>query len=129
MLSAAVAVALVLVSLLVDLDTGDRVASVVGALAGAGGVALAVYGLTRPAQASSPVAGARSVQAGHDIGRAVTGDNNRFQGPAPEVPAPGTAPSPVPGPAVPGERGVATAGGIGEAVTGDGNEETRGRAR
>ncbi|MFG2875530.1 hypothetical protein ACGFYU_11075 [Streptomyces sp. NPDC048337] len=117
LLSAAVAVALVLVSVLVDLDTGNRVASVVGAVAGVGGVALAVHGLTRPA----PAAGDRSVQAGQGIGRAVTGDNNRLHGPAPAVPAP--APSPAPAPPVPGERGVAAAGGIGEAVTGDGNEQ------
>ncbi|MFF9342872.1 hypothetical protein ACF1CG_24380 [Streptomyces sp. NPDC014773] len=128
MLSASVAVALVLVSLLVDLDTGDRVASVVGAVTGVGGVALAVYGLNRPAQAGPaaagpPAAGARSVQSGRGIGRAVTGDNNRFRGPAPEAPSPGTSSDPVSGAPVPGERGVAAVGGIGEAVTGDGNAQ------
>ncbi|WP_330329151.1 hypothetical protein OHS33_04985 [Streptomyces sp. NBC_00536] len=63
------------------------------------------------------------MQSGQGIGRAVTGDNNRFSGPAPRVPAVGTPSAPVAGTPVPGERGVAAAGGIGEAVTGDGNEQ------
>ncbi|MEU9319522.1 hypothetical protein [Streptomyces sp. NPDC048295] len=123
-LSAVVVVALVLVSLLVDLDTGDRVASVVGAVTGVGGVALAMYGLkSGPTAAGPPASGTRSVQSGQGIGRAVTGDNNRFHRPAPEAPAPGTSSAPVSDVPVPGERGVAAAGGIGEAVTGNGNEQ------
>ncbi|MFI5979487.1 hypothetical protein ACIBEA_01280 [Streptomyces sp. NPDC051555] len=124
-MSAAVAVGLVIVALVVDLDTGDRVASVVGAVAGVGGVALAAHGLSRPARTGPAAAGSRSVQSGQGIGRAVTGDANHFRGPAPAVPAPASLPpvAPPAGPPVPGERGVAAAGGIGEAVTGDGNEQ------
>ncbi|MCC0100662.1 hypothetical protein K7B10_39110 [Streptomyces flavotricini] len=116
-------VGLLLVVALVDLESGDRIASVVGAAVGVLGLAVSVFALTRPA--SDPaVAGSRSVQAGGNIGRAVTGDNVRVTDPAPHV-ASGPAGQ---GPgandtAVPGERGVSAGGSIGEAITGDGTRQ------
>ncbi|QCB22281.1 hypothetical protein E5N77_10970 [Streptomyces sp. SS52] len=107
------------VAIMADLDTADRVASLTGAVLAAAGLALAVYTLfTNPN--SMLTTGARSVQAGSSIGRAVTGDNNRLRGSAPEV---GIIGGPTAG-ALPtaGERGVSAGGGIGEAVTGDGNQ-------
>ncbi|MGW6898853.1 hypothetical protein ACWGF2_19935 [Streptomyces sp. NPDC054919] len=117
--------ALVLVAVLVDLDTGDRLASLVGAVVSAVTLAISVYTLNQPA-AAAPVAGPRSVQAGGGIGRAVTGDNNQLSGSAPHIAsATGSPGSPQAGDglAVPGERGVASQGNVGEAVTGDGNQQ------
>ncbi|GHI14098.1 MULTISPECIES: hypothetical protein [Streptomyces] len=123
--SAAVVVGLILVAVLVDLDTADRVASIIGAVGGTVMLGLAVYTLNRPTDVA--VAGARSVQAGGGIGRAVTGDNNRQQGAPPQLQIPAAGPSPsvtTTAPGVPGERGVAAGGSIGEAITGDGNQQT-----
>ncbi|MFD7301130.1 hypothetical protein ACFV83_09420 [Streptomyces pharetrae] len=104
-----------------DLDTADRVASLTGSALAAAGLALSVYTLLT-SHGSRPVTGARSVQAGSSVGRAVTGDNNRLQGVAPDAGAMnggtiGDMPTV-------GERGVSAGGGIGEAVTGDGNQLT-----
>ncbi|MCX5078672.1 hypothetical protein OHA84_36760 [Streptomyces sp. NBC_00513] len=123
--SAAAVVGLILAVVLVDLDTADRVASIIGAMIAAISLAVSMYTLNRPTGVA--VAGARSVQAGGSIRRAVTGDNNRQQGPPAEPQPPAAGPSPsatttVPG--VPGERGVAAGGSIGEAITGDGNQQT-----
>ncbi|WP_432089149.1 hypothetical protein [Streptomyces sp. bgisy095] len=124
-LCAMVMLGLVAVAVFVDLDTGDRVASIVGAAAGLAGLALALRQGTAPAPvppAAPPVSGARSVRAGGSIGRAVTGDGHTLTRPSPTIP-PGSAPAPssasgtVPG--VPGERGVEAGGSIGEAITGD----------
>ncbi|WP_369780063.1 hypothetical protein [Streptomyces sp. R33] len=121
---AVVVVGLVLVVGLADLETADKVASVVGAGVGVIGLAVSVFVLTR-GEGTPPVAGARSVQARGGIGRAVTGDNNQLTTPAPGPQPPAAAGGAVGaggGLAVPGERGVAADGSIGEAVTGDGNQ-------
>ncbi|MFJ6250668.1 MULTISPECIES: hypothetical protein [unclassified Streptomyces] len=116
---------LIAVAVFVDLDTGDRVASIIGAAAGLAGLTLALRQGTTPAPSSPtapPVSGPRSVRAGDSIGRAVTGDGHTLTHPSPAIP-PGSAPAPggaggaVPG--VPGERGVEAGGSIGEAITGD----------
>lgn len=123
-MSAVVVVGLILVVVLVDLDTADRVGSIIGAAVSTIMLSMAVYTLNRPTD--PPVAGARSVQAGGNIGRAVTGDNNRQQG-APsqtQPPVAGPSPSATTAPSMPGERGVAAGGSIGEATTGDGNQQT-----
>lgn len=117
-----VVVGLVLVVALADLETADKIASVVGASVGVIGLAVSVFALTR-GEDTPPVAGARSVQALGGIGRAVTGDNNHLTTPAPEPLPPAGAGGVAGGLAVPGERGVATDGSIGEAVTGDGNQQ------
>ncbi|MBB4162169.1 MULTISPECIES: hypothetical protein [Streptomyces] len=116
---------LVAVAVFVDLDTGDRVASIVGAAAGLAGLALALRqgtAPTPPPPAAPSVSGGRSVRAGGSIGRAVTGDGHTLIHPSPIIPpdsapAPGGASGTVPG--VPGERGVEAGGSIGEAITGD----------
>ncbi|MEV5124733.1 hypothetical protein AB0K49_18380 [Streptomyces decoyicus] len=122
--SAVVVVGLIVTAVLVDLDTADRVASVIGAVVGAISLAVAVYALNRPTGVA--VAGTRSVQASGSIGRAVTGDNNRQHGapsqPQPPAASPGTSATTT-APGVPGERGVAAGGSIGEAITGDGNQQ------
>ncbi|WP_254396142.1 hypothetical protein [Streptomyces sp. AC512_CC834] len=123
--SAAAVVGLILVVVLVDLDTADRVASIIGAVISATSLIGFVYTLSRPTGVA--VAGTRSVQAGDSIGRAVTGDNNRHQGIAaqPQPSATDSGPSTTTtAPGVPGERGVAAGGSIGEAITGDGNQQT-----
>ncbi|SOR76687.1 hypothetical protein SCNRRL3882_0170 [Streptomyces chartreusis NRRL 3882] len=123
LLCAGVCVAL-LVAALGDLGTADRVASVVGAVLSAVGLAVSLVQLFRAGgPGATAAAGARSVQAGGSIGRAVTGDRNRLSGNAPSPPGSGTAAaSSTSGP--PGERGVSAAGSIGEAVTGDDNTQS-----
>ncbi|MFJ7767449.1 hypothetical protein ACIQ1J_03175 [Streptomyces sp. NPDC097107] len=110
--------ALVLVAVLADLDTAGQAASVAGAVVGLLALVVSVIALFRN---GSPTAGARSVQSGGVIGRAVTGDRNRL-GPA-TPPVPPSAPASPSGNAVPSERGVSASGGIGQAVTGDENED------
>ncbi|MGW8486447.1 hypothetical protein [Streptomyces sp. NPDC055886] len=116
-LSAAGVITLVLIAVFADLDTADRLASVAGAILASLGLVIAVVQLAR-AGGAVPVTGARSVQSGSGIGRAITGDRNRIHGPAPAAPAPSTPSNTLP---APGERGVSAAGPVGEAVTGDGN--------
>ncbi|MFJ6687775.1 hypothetical protein [Streptomyces sp. NPDC091294] len=114
----AVSVALVLVAVLADLDTAGQAASVAGAVVGLLALVVSVIALFRT---GAPAAGARSVQSGGGVGRAVTGDRNRLGSATPSVPTSASA-SPS-GNAVPGERGVSASGGIGQAVTGDENED------
>ncbi|MFF3144801.1 hypothetical protein ACFVRU_24545 [Streptomyces sp. NPDC057927] len=106
-----------------DLDTADRVASLAGSVLAAAGLALSIYTLFSIPN-SVPVTGARSIQAGGNIGRAVTGDNNRLQVQAPEITAMGGAAPTVGDIPTAGGRGVSAGGGIGEAITGDGNQLT-----
>jgi hypothetical protein len=120
LLSGAVFVALVVVAIFANLDTADRLASIAGASLGALGLVITVLQLARSSD-DVPVTGARSVQAGGSIGRAVTGDRNRLRG---SVRTPSPPLSMSPGAANPGVRGVSAAGAIGEAVTGDGNDES-----
>ncbi|MGX1887228.1 hypothetical protein [Streptomyces sp. NPDC055287] len=128
-LGISVAVALVLVAVLVDLDTGDRVASVVGAVAGFAGCAVALAALLRePAAATEPGVGAsgeRAVGVGGGVrGILSTGDSAALRAPAadPSAPSPpaGT-PSPGPGPvSAAGDRAIAIGGDLdGIASTGD----------
>lgn len=122
-LSGSAVITLILIAFLADLDTADRLASIAGAALAAIGLVVAVVQLVRAGH-DTPVAGARSVQSGGGIGRAVTGDRNRLHGSAPAVAgSPGSAP-PASHPATPGERGISAAGAIGDAITGDGNDES-----
>ncbi|MFB8239114.1 hypothetical protein ACFC58_21455 [Kitasatospora purpeofusca] len=119
-LCAAGVAGLVLVAVLVDLDTADRVASVVGAVVALVGLVLALWQL----QGSSPgsrtkVRGGRagSVTAGGDMTGNAIGEGSRVTG-APVVPAAGPQPG-VPQPGAPaggtevvgGGKGSVTAGG------------------
>ncbi|MEU9557277.1 hypothetical protein [Streptomyces fumanus] len=112
-------VSLIVFAVMADLDTAGQAASVAGAVVGLAALVVSVIALFRT---GSPAAGARSVQAGGAVGRAVTGDRNRLRSGAAPIPAPTSGPSS--GQAVPGERGVSAAGDIGHAVTGDENEES-----
>lgn len=119
-LATGLAVLLTCVALWADLDTADKLASLVGALLAAAGLALSCYALL--ASPTDPqVTGARSVQAAGSVGRAVTGDRNRIGGAAPQ-PVPRTEDRSVPVPPAPGERGVSAGGHLGEGITGDGNQ-------
>ncbi|WP_023590619.1 hypothetical protein [Streptomyces thermolilacinus] len=116
-----------------DLDTADKLASVLGALAGAAGLAVSLRALSRRAPepaATGPVVtteGERSVAAGGTIsGTVITGDG-RSVGP---LPPPSCGARPAPGPPAdvwvpevrtPGARSVGAGGDIsGTVVTGDG---------
>ncbi|WP_329094372.1 hypothetical protein OG979_08425 [Actinomadura citrea] len=115
-----VTVGLIVLVFAADLETANRTASIVGAVATLVGTTLSVYALYRtPGNPSSVEARQRGVAAGGSIGRAVTGDSVQTSGPAPVPPAtpgpPGRA-----GPIRAGERGVAAGDDIGEAITGDG---------
>ncbi|GHG50448.1 hypothetical protein [Streptomyces griseocarneus] len=122
------AVGLTVVALMVDLDTADRAASVIGAVVGLAGLVVSLFSLHRT-EAGSPVeaGGARSIAVGGSIAFAATGD--RLQGARPVDPA--VVPAlPVPsgdaggepaGPVrSPGERSIAAGRDIGFADTGDG---------
>ncbi|URN10237.1 DUF397 domain-containing protein [Actinomadura madurae] len=118
-----VTVGLVVLVVAVDLDTADKTASVVGALAGLAGTAVSVYVLSRTPEDGSSVeaSGARSVAAGGGIGRAVTGDRVQT-GPAPAPQASSGSAGPAGPVRASGDGSVAAGGDIHEAVTGD---ETR----
>jgi hypothetical protein len=113
--------ALVAVAVAADLDTAGQAASVAGAVVGLLALLVSVIALSRTGGA--PTAGARSVQSGGSVGRAITGDRNRLRPAATHAPATPTAPSPTQH-AAPGERGVSAAGNVDHAVTGDENEES-----
>lgn len=127
-LGAVVAVGLVLVALLIDLDTADRVASLVGAVVGLASFVVALYALHRSGTApirssvggTVEAAGFRSVASGGHIGRVLTGDHNVITGPAPSVPPTPAAGAPRSARAA-GDRSVAAEESVGEAATGDGN--------
>ncbi|MET8684287.1 hypothetical protein ABZV77_08735 [Streptomyces sp. NPDC004732] len=103
---AVAAVGLTLVAVLVDLDTADRVASLVGAVAGLAGLGFSAYALAQPGggsgSASHGVVRARgrgAVAAGGDVtGNAFGADSKTFNGRAgtrartqPQSPTPGTS--------------------------------------
>ncbi|WP_405003316.1 hypothetical protein OHV13_02035 [Kitasatospora purpeofusca] len=125
-LCAAGVIGLVLVAVLVDLDTADRWASVVGAVVAMVGLVLALWQLQRPAPGPRTVVrGGREgavTAGGNMIGNAI-GARSRVTG-TPAVPAPVPAPGPQPGaPAggqevVGGGKGSVTAGGdmVGNAI-------------
>ncbi|MEV0642015.1 hypothetical protein AB0I77_45255 [Streptomyces sp. NPDC050619] len=122
------AAGLVVLVVAVDLNTADQAASVAGALVGIAGLAVSVYALCRTpvstgSDASVEAGGVRSVAAGGNIGRVVTGDNASLTTAAPAPPFAAGVPR---GPTFParatGERGIAAAGDIGEAITGDGSQ-------
>jgi hypothetical protein len=122
-LSGAVVVCLVSVAVFANLDAADRLASVAGAAVGAIGLFVTVVQLARSGN-DVRVAGARSVQSGGSIGRAVTGDRNRLETSAPTTPTSPSVTPPFSNSTIPGDRGISAAGSIGEAVTGDGNDES-----
>ncbi|MFH8680845.1 hypothetical protein [Streptomyces lydicus] len=123
------AVGLTVLALMVDLDTADRAASVVGAVVGLAGLVVSLFGLHRAEAAAgggNPVeaAGARSIAVRGSIGYAATGDRRRGARPVDAAAVP-----PVPSgdaggvPAGPvrsqGERSIAADGNVGFADTGD----------
>ncbi|MEU2119507.1 hypothetical protein ABZ567_28545 [Streptomyces sp. NPDC016459] len=117
-----VVVGLTLLLWLKDLGTAGTVAGFVADTAAVIMVVLAVRALLlQPGQQPNhtTASGPGAVAAGHNIGRAVTGDGNQMSGPAPAVTAGGSAP----GGAVEasGSKAVAAGDSIGEAVTGDNN--------
>ncbi|MFJ4792631.1 hypothetical protein [Kitasatospora purpeofusca] len=119
-LCAAGVAGLVLVAVLVDLDTADRVASVVGAVVALIGLVLALWQLQGSSSpgARTKVRGGRkgSVTAGRDmIGNAI-GEGSRATG-APVVPAPGPQPG-VPQPGVPAGGTEVVGGGKGSVTAG-----------
>jgi hypothetical protein len=74
------AVGLVVVAVLVDLDTGDRVASIVGAIVGLMGCALSVYFGMRQAGGGDITVRARgrgAVAAGEDVAGNAVGKNSK----------------------------------------------------
>ncbi|GGK21134.1 hypothetical protein GCM10011583_61350 [Streptomyces camponoticapitis] len=126
-LGISVAVALVLVAVLVDLDTGDRVASVAGAVTGLAGFTVALVALLRePAAAVEPAvaaSGERAIGIGGGVrGVLSTGDNATLSAPAagPAAPAPSGGP-PTPGPvSAAGDRAIVIGADLdGVASTGD----------
>ncbi|MFF3015419.1 hypothetical protein [Streptomyces sp. NPDC057939] len=96
--SALLVVGLLVVVLVFDLDTGDKVASLVGAGLAAAGFVVAVVALVRPANTSGGVrAGQGGVAAGGSINGSAVGANSRVSGQA--------------APAAPGAGGIAPSGG------------------
>ncbi|MBF6047973.1 hypothetical protein GO001_22585 [Streptomyces sp. NRRL B-1677] len=88
LLCALCAVVLVLVAVLVDLDTGDRMASVAGAVAGLVGLALSVRAL-RPADTAAVRARGRGAAAiGGNVSGSAVGRNSKVTG-QPAAPGPG----------------------------------------
>lgn len=74
------AVGLALVAIIVDLDTGDQVASIAGAVVGLIGCALSVYFGSRPAtgrRAAVQAHGRGAVAAGRDVSGNAVGKNAR----------------------------------------------------
>lgn len=130
-LGISVAVALVLVAVLVDLDTGDRVASVAGSVTGLAGFTVALVALLRePAAAVGPgvvASGERAIGIGGGVrGVLSTGDGAALSAPAvgPATPAPsGGSPTPTPTPdpvSAAGDRAIGIGGALdGIASTGD----------
>ncbi|MDY0815320.1 hypothetical protein [Kitasatospora purpeofusca] len=121
-LCAAGAIGLVLVAVLVDLDTADRVASVGGAVVALAGFVLALWQLQRPAPGPRTVVrGGRAgaVTAGGDMVGNAIGARSRVTG-APPVPAPAPQPGAPAGgqEVVGGGKGSVTAGGnmVGNAI-------------
>ncbi|WP_435186317.1 hypothetical protein [Streptomyces sp. bgisy126] len=105
-----------------DLGTAGTAAGFVADTAALFLVVVAVRGLllqSAQQQNHTTASGPGAVAAGHNIGRAVTGDGNQVSGPAPAI-APGGS---TPGGAVEasGAKSVAAGDSIGEAVTGDNN--------
>jgi hypothetical protein len=120
-LSGVAAVALVLVACLIDLDTADRAASVIGSVVGLAGLVLSLWALLASrSEAGVEAFGAGAVAAG-SIGRAVTGNHNQLSGQPSAVPQPRTAPASSGPVRAEGERSVAAGEAIGDAVTGEGN--------
>ncbi|MGP3991307.1 hypothetical protein [Streptomyces sp. 3N207] len=140
-LCAAVSVGLVMLVVVRDLNTAGQAAGIVGSVASLAAFVLALYALYQPPATPAPgtgegagaasATGPRSVTVSGSVGRAVTGDNNRLSGAAPDPHVPpgqsrsgGHDGAPVPEtPGTPraGERAVSAGGDIGEVVTGDGN--------
>ncbi|MFE1556257.1 hypothetical protein ACFW6V_14930 [Streptomyces sp. NPDC058734] len=121
LLCAAVAVALVLVAVLVDLDTGDRVASVAGAVAGLVGLACSVLAL-RPADPPAAHArGAGAIAVGGNVSGSALGRNSKVTG-APPAPGQGggaTAAGPV---RAEGDGAFAAGGDVTGSAFGEGSE-------
>ncbi|MEV7380734.1 hypothetical protein [Streptomyces lydicus] len=123
------AVGLTVLALMVDLDTADRAASVLGAIVGLAGLVVSLFSLHRAEAAlgdGNPVEadGARSIAVRGSIGYAATGDRRqsaRPVDPAAVLPVPsGDADREPTGPVrSPGERSIAAGGNVGIAETGD----------
>jgi hypothetical protein len=120
-LCALAAVGLTIVAVVVDLSTADQLASVVGAIVGLTGLALSIVALWRPSSAHTVEAGPGAVAAGGNIGRAISGSNNRVTAPRARSVVPPSEPLNRTVKAT-GAGGVAAGESIGEVITGDGNE-------
>ncbi|MFE6779004.1 hypothetical protein [Streptomyces sp. NPDC057702] len=147
-LGALVALGLVVLVVVADLDTAGQVAGIVGTIAGLAALGVSVYALRQPPPAPAPAPAGPTVTAGGPrsvaTGGAVAGTVSTGDGPAPASPAPRppgahptgptpagpTPPAPAPSgapPAVPGgathatgERSVAVGGDLtGTVSTGD----------
>ncbi len=142
MVGAAAAVGLTLVALLVDLDTADRVASLVGAVAGLAGLGFSAHALVRPdgdgagggtGGGGSPrvvrARGRGAVAAGGDVtGNAFGASSKTINGqgqsqpqpqPQPQSPSPGSSRGHV---SARGDGAVAAEGNVRGNAFGDGSE-------
>ncbi|MEV5979801.1 hypothetical protein [Streptomyces sp. NPDC052114] len=125
------ALGLTLVAVLVDLDTADRAASLVGAVAGLAGLGFSAHALTRPGGGGGGGAhvvvrarGRGAVAARGDVTGNAFGDSSRAVGGQP--PSSGGAGSPGGTVSARGEGAVASGGDVRGNAFGDGSEaETR----
>ncbi|GHH81365.1 hypothetical protein GCM10018793_38540 [Streptomyces sulfonofaciens] len=131
------AVGLLAVSVLVDLDTGDRVASVVGAVVGLAGLAVSVWTAVRDGQPGpgAPSGGGTrrtvrargrgAVAAGGDVSGNAVGDRSRVTRTAAPASPPGGGRTPPPGRSEVAARGPGAVAAGGEAsgnAVGSGSE-------
>ncbi|MFC8094991.1 hypothetical protein [Streptomyces sp. NPDC057301] len=121
---AAGAVALVLVAVLVDLDTADRTASVIGAVASLAGLLVAVVALATTGGGDRRVVRVRGRNAtavrGDVVGNAF-GDRSKVSGPAPASP-PGPSGTPASEISVRGENAFGAEGNVVRNAFGEGSE-------
>ncbi|MGW1642942.1 hypothetical protein [Streptomyces lavendulae] len=129
MVAAVVAVGLLVVLVVADLDTGDKVASIVGAVLAGAGLVVAVLSLLR--DSAPPVgrevrAGQGGVAVGGNITNSALGTNSQVSAQPPVAGAPGgagpVAPVPGNGSVVADPGGIATGGDISGSALGDGSQ-------
>lgn len=121
-------VALVLVAVLVDLDTADKTASIVGAVLALASLVVSLIALFRDGNGNTPSPG-RTVQGGEDsvvalgnITGSALGKNSKVTGPPTATP-PHPAPAPQGGDNIRTERGgVVSLGDITDSALGEGSE-------
>ncbi|MFF4576054.1 hypothetical protein [Streptomyces sp. NPDC001410] len=110
---------LVLVAVLVDLDTADRMASLAGAATGLVGLALSVLALRRADPAAVRASGDGAISVGGSVGNSAVAANSRVRGRS-AAPAAGAAAA---GPVVAeGGRAFAAGGDVTGSALGEGSE-------